>query len=211
MAKHGFWVETMENVVRKLNGSAKYRKLFQAAFGESGATGQKTLLAFSQFLVMLNSFNSKYDRYIRKEIGGEFSVQELNGLRLFRQHCASCHTEPLFTNGGFANNGLPIDTSLMDLGRIKITKNPADSLCFKVPSLRNIQFSYPYMHDGRFKKLLEVVNHYTGGIEHNPTLDARLKTPVPLSHEEKIDLVAFLLTLTDREFLFEPRFGFPRE
>jgi cytochrome c peroxidase len=203
--------ETMENVVRKLNGSRQYRQMFQAAFGDSLATGQKTLLAFSQFLLMLNSSDSKYDRYIRKEPGGDFNAQELNGLALFRKHCASCHTEPLFTNGGFANNGLPVDTSLMDSGRMKITQKREDSLCFKVPTLRNIQFSYPYMHDGRFKKLLEVVNHYTGGIEHNPTLDARLQGPIPLSHEERIDLVAFLLTLTDRAFLFDARFGFPRQ
>jgi len=203
--------ETMEHVVGKLNGSPKYRTLFQAAFGDSVATGQRTLLALSQFVLMLNSSNSKYDRYIRKEPGSDFTVQELNGLAIFRKHCASCHTEPLFTNGGFANNGLSVDTGLLDVGRMKITRKRVDSLCFKVPTLRNIQFSYPYMHDGRFKKLLEVVNHYTGGIQTNSTLDARLQTPMVLTHEEKIDLVSFLLTLTDREFLFDPRFGFPRE
>ena len=202
--------ETMENVVRKLNESPKYPLLFQAAFGDPLATGQKTLLALSQFVLMLHSSNSRYDRHIRKEPGGDFSAQELNGLAVFRQHCASCHTEPLFTNGGFANNGLPVDTTLMDFGRIRITQKPADSLCFKVPTLRNIQFTYPYMHDGRFKKLLEVVNHYTGGIQQSATLDERLQTPVVLTHEQKIDLVAFLLTLTDREFLFDPRLGFPR-
>ena len=203
--------ETMENVVRKLNGTAKYRGMFYAAFGDSVVTGQKTLLALSQFVLMLNSYNAKYDKYIRKEPGGEFTEQELRGLVIFRKHCASCHTEPLFTNQEFANNGLPVDTTLMDAGRMKITGNPADSLKFKVPTLRNIQFTYPYMHDGRFKKLPEVLKHYTMGIQKSKTLDTRLQTPIEMTHEEKIDLVAFLLTLTDRDFLFDQRFGFPRE
>jgi cytochrome c peroxidase len=203
--------ETMENVVRKLNASDKYRRLFRAAFGDSLATGQKTLLALSQFVLMLNSYNSRYDKYIRKAPGGELSAQELNGLAIFRAHCAACHTEPLFTDGGFANNGLPVDTALQDFGRINITRNPADSLKFKVPTMRNIQFTYPYMHDGRFKKLSQVVQHYTQGVQQSTTLDARLRQPIALSHEEKIDLVAFLLTLTDRDFLFDRSLGFPGE
>jgi cytochrome c peroxidase len=204
--------ETMEHVVRKLNNSLQYRRLFAAAFqGDSVATGQRTLLALSQFVLLLHSSNSKYDKFIRQEPGGDFSAQERNGLTIFRQNCASCHTEPLFTNGGFANNGLPVDTGLLDMGRLRITRNPGDSLLFKVPTLRNIQFTFPYMHDGRFKKLLEVVNHYTGGIQSSNTLDDQLRTPIVLSHTEKIDLVAFLLTLTDKEFLFDGRLGFPRE
>lgn len=203
--------ETMANVVRKLNASAKYRGLFRAAFGDSLASGQKTLLALSQFVLLLNSSNSRYDKYIRREAGAAFTAQEQNGLALFRKHCAACHSEPLFTNGGFADNGLPPDTALMDTGRMRITQNPADSLQFKIPTLRNIQFTYPYMHDGRFKKLSDVINHYTGGMRPGGTPDARLQAPIALRHEDKIDLIAFLLTLTDREFLFDKRFGFPQD
>jgi cytochrome c peroxidase len=203
--------ETMDHVVRKLNASPQYRTMYKAAFNDSIATGQKTLMALSQFVVMLNSYNARYDKYMRHEPGGELTAQELNGLALFRKNCASCHAEPLFTTGEFANNGLPPDPALLDAGRMKITGDPADSLTFKVPTLRNIQFTYPYMHDGRFKKLLEVVNHYTNGIKPGKNLDKRLQTPILLSPEEKIDLVAFLLTLTDREFLFDPRFGYPRK
>ncbi len=202
--------QNIELVVQKLNQSGKYRSLFQAAFGDSLATGQHSLQALSQFVLSLQSSNSRYDKYIRQEAGGELAVQEINGLSLFRQHCAGCHTEPLFTNGGIANNGLPVDTALRDVGRMRITGSPQDSLLFKIPTLRNIQFTYPYMHDGRFKKLLDVVNHYTG-LQASSTLDKRLKAPIVLSANEKIDLVAFLLTLTDREFLFDPRFGFPRD
>ncbi len=203
--------ETMVNVVQKLNASARYREMYQLAFGDNVVTGQHTLQALAQFALMLNSYNSKYDKYIRKEAGGEFTEQEVNGLALFRKNCASCHSEPLFTNQQFANNGLPVDTVLMDFGRIKITQKPVDSLKFKIPTLRNIQFTFPYMHDGRFKKLYEVVNHYTDGIQASKTLDTKLKKPIVLSPNEKTDLVAFLLTLTDREFLFDPRFSFPRD
>jgi len=86
---------------------------------------------------------------------------------------------------------------------MQITQNPQDSLKFKVPTLRNIQFTFPYMHDGRFKKLREVLNHYS--------TTTQLPNPIVLSAEEKIDLIAFLQTLSDQEFLFDKRFGFPRE
>jgi cytochrome c peroxidase len=195
--------EKLEHVVEKLNNSKKYKALFFKAFNDSLVTGQKMLLAFSQFTLQLNSYNSKYDKYIRHEAGGELTEQEKNGLQLFRTYCASCHTEPLFTNQDFEKNGLPIDTTLNDLGRFNITRNPADSFKFKIPSLRNIQFTFPYMHDGRFKKLREVLNHYV-------TTD-RLRKPIILNSNEKTDIIAFLLALTDNEFLFDKRFGFPRE
>jgi cytochrome c peroxidase len=195
--------ENLGNVVKKLNASTRYKTLFSNAFGDSVVTSQRMLLAFSQFILQLNSYNSKYDKYVRKEVGGELNTQEINGLQLFRTHCASCHTEPLFTNNGFEKNGLPMDATLNDFGRMNVTHNAADSLKFKVPTLRNIQFTFPYMHDGRFKKLRDVLNHYA-------TTD-KLKTPIALNSNEKTDIIAFLLTLTDNEFLFDKRFGFPRD
>jgi cytochrome c peroxidase len=193
--------ENLDSVLYKLNNSTKYKNLFYNAFNDSLVTIPKMLLAFSQFTLQLNSYNSKYDKYIRKEVGGEFSEQEKNGLQLFRTHCATCHTEPLFTNNDFEKNGLPIDTTLNDLGRFNITHNTADNFKFKVPTLRNIQFTFPYMHDGRFKKLREVLNHYTAATS--------LKKPIILNSNEKTDIIAFLLTLTDTTFLFDKRFGFP--
>ena len=195
--------EKLENVINKLNNSKKYKALFFKAFGDSVATGQKMLWAFSQFTLQFNSYNSKYDKFVRQETGGEFTEQEKNGLQLFRTHCVSCHTEPLFTNQDFEKNGLPVDTYLNDLGRFNITRNATDSFKFKVPTLRNIQFTFPYMHDGRFKKLREVLNHYA-------TTD-KLKKPIVLNSNEKTDIIAFLLTLTDNEFLFDRRLGFLRE
>lgn len=201
----------IKNVVIKLQHSAYYPKLFKAAFGDTIINGARLLKAIAQFELTLISANSKYDQAMRHEPGVRFSAQEKNGLLIFRKNCASCHTEPLFTNNAFANNGLAIDTLLKDIGRMKITQNPKDSLCFKVPTLRNIEFSFPYMHDGRFKKLSEVLNHYTSGIHKSNTLSKQLQNPIILSPDEKVDLIAFLLTLTDKSFLYNPQFAYPKK
>jgi len=158
----------------------------------------------------LISANSKYDQVIRKEAGIAFTEQEQNGYTIFKKNCNSCHQEPLFTTGNFANNGLAMDTVLKDLGRMTITKNPADSLKFKIPTLRNIEFSFPYMHDGRFRKLSQVLTHYTKGIQHSTTLAPELQDSIKMTHREKIDLTAFLLTLSDKDFLFNKAHAFPR-
>jgi cytochrome c peroxidase len=196
------------DVVKKLNASKKYRKLFYNAYKDSLVTGEKTLKAISQFMLTLVSANSKYDKVMRKELS--FSTQESNGYRLFKKNCSSCHTEPLFTNGNYENNGLPVDSVLKDVGRMKITANSRDSLKFKVPTLRNIEYSYPYMHDGRFKKLSEVLNHYTNGINHSKTLAIQLQHGIILSSNEKVDLINFLLTLSDKEFVFNTKFKYPK-
>ena len=153
--------------------------------------------------------SSKYD--LVKRGTASFTPAEEMGYATFKAKCNTCHTEPLFTNLQFENNGLVVDTTLNDYGRMKVTKNKSDSLKFKVPTLRNIEFSYPYMHDGRFKTLSQVLKHYTLGIHQSSTLSKVLVKKLVLSSNEKVDLIAFLLTLTDRQFLFDPRFSFPRE
>ena len=201
--------ENIAHVVIKLQESKLYPKLFYMAFGDSVITGEHTLKAISQFMLTLVSSDSKYDSVMRKQ--SVFTSQENNGYILFKKNCASCHTEPLFTNDDFRNNGLPVDTTLNDFGRYRITKNPSDSLKFRVPTLRNIEFSYPYMHDGRFKKLSQVMNHYTNGIEKNKTLAPELQQPIVLTSNEKVDIIAFLLTLTDKSFLFNAKYYYPKE
>ena len=200
---------SLKEVVTKLNASKKYKTLFYNSYKDSLVTGQKTLLALTQFVVMLNSYNSKYDKYIRNEKGGEFTIQEKNGLAIFKNNCASCHTEPLFTNKEFHNNGLTLDPYLKDFGRMLITNKSEDSLKFKVPTLRNIQFTPPYMHDGRFETLKAVITHYNSGITHSITLAEDLKNNLELTHKEEVDLLVFLRTLTDKEFLFNNRFSYP--
>ncbi|HNM23918.1 MAG TPA: cytochrome c peroxidase [Saprospiraceae bacterium] len=192
--------ENIAHVVEKLSRHPRYPALFRAAFGDERVSGERVLKALAQFELTLVSADSRYDRVMQGR--DTFSRQEQNGYRLFHEFCADCHAEPFFTHFGFEKNGLPPDTALLDYGRMRISGLAADSLKFKVPSLRNIEFSYPYMHDGRFKKLRDVVNFYT----QSTALDRK----VVLSADEKTDLIAFLLTLSDRAFLFNEDFAFPK-
>jgi cytochrome c peroxidase len=200
--------EKLENVVAKLQNSPKYRTLFTKAYGDDKVTSQRVLKALAQFTVMLKSSNSKYDKVMRKE--ENFTQQEQHGYDLFKTNCASCHKEPLFADERFEKNGIALDETLNDLGRIKITGKTEDKMRFKIPTLRNIQFTFPYMHDGRFKTLTEVVKHYNF-LGNDKSLPKELAKPMNLSDNDRVDLVAFLQTLTDKEFLFDKRFGFPRE
>ena len=200
--------EKLENVIVKLQASEKYRALFTKAFGDEKITSQRILKALAQFTVMLKSSNSKYDRVMRNE--EQYNAREQRGYDLFKTNCASCHKEPLFSDDKFEKNGLALDTILNDIGRIKITNKKEDYLRFKIPTLRNIQFTFPYMHDGRFKTLTEVVKHYNS-LGNDKNLPKELAKPMNLSDNDRVDLVLFLTTLTDKEFLFDKRFSFPRE
>jgi len=201
----------LSDIVLKLNNSKKYREKFLQAFGSDEITGQRVLKALAQYMVSIQSSNSKYDKVMRKEAGLSFNEREQKGLVLFRKNCASCHTEPLFTNNSFENNGLRPDSVLRDKGRANITRLKSDSLKFKVPSLRNIEVSYPYMHDGRFKNLQMVLFHYANDIHKSETLSPKLSKGLKLSEEDKNNLVAFLKTLTDEEFLHDKHFYYIRD
>ncbi|MBL4668694.1 MAG: c-type cytochrome [Flavobacteriales bacterium] len=201
--------ENINNVIKKLKNTSGYSNMFYNAFKDSSITGEHLLKAISQFELTLISCNSKYDSVMRKT--STFTLQEENGYQIYQKNCASCHSEPLFTNSQFENNGLFIDSLLNDFGRYNITKNPTDSLKFKVPTLRNIEFSFPYMHDGRFKSLSQVLKHYTSNINTSSTLSKDLKTSIQLTSNEKVDLIVFLLTLTDKHFLFNKKYSFPKE
>ena len=196
-------------MVAKLQISPLYKKLFKDAFKDTLVTGEKVLKALSQFQLTLVSGNAKYDKV--KQSKEKFTAQEQKGYSLFQKNCNTCHTEPLFSNYTFANNGLPIDTTLNDFGKWTVTKQNSDSLKFKIPTLRNLSYTYPYMHDGRFTKLNQVLNHYTNGIKQGSTLAPELKSSIKLTSDEKVDLIAFLLTLNDVDFVFNPKFGYPKE
>ncbi len=196
----------LEDVVKKLNRSGRYKEMFFAAFGDSIANDRRLLQALAQFTLLLQSYNSKYDSVQRHEASVTFSEAEAHGYQLFKQHCASCHREPLFTNNEFRNNGLALDSNFKDMGRMAITGRPSDSLLFKVPSLRNIASSAPYMHDGRFPRLKDVLEHYTNGVCYSPTLSRELRIKINLSSSDKKELIAFLNTLTDNSFLYDVRF-----
>jgi cytochrome c peroxidase len=189
-------------VVKKLQRSSKYKKTFYKVYRDSMITSAKILKALALFTSNLVSYHSKYDSVSRHLGKVEFTEAEARGYILFKSNCASCHKEPLFTDHTFRNNGLRVDTFLKDKGRMKITKNISDSLKFKVPTLRNIEFSAPYFHDGRAAKLKDVMEHYHSGIVQSPTLDPLLKNGITMSKDEKKDLIAFLRTLSDRYYLY---------
>jgi cytochrome c peroxidase len=201
--------ESLKNVVKKLQNKKVYPSLFHQAFQDSLITGEHILKALSQFQLTLVSATSKYDE-VKKGLT-QFSQQEENGYLLFQVNCNSCHAEPLFSNQEFANNGLPVDSTLNDFGKWMVTKKRGDSLKFKIPTLRNLTFTHPYMHDGRFRKLNQVLNHYTKGISQSPILAPELKNSIELTSNEKTDLIAFLLTLNDKKFVFDQKHQFPRE
>lgn len=196
---------SMDTVVARLNGMAAYRAMYYQAFGDSSVTEDGVMEALSQFMLTMVSANAKYDRVMRK--ADTFSLREARGYAVFRRHCNSCHTEPLFTNSEFENNGLMPDTSLNDCGRAKVTGKKADSFKFKVPTLRNIEVTFPYMHDGRFRNLQMVLFHYSEKVHASATLSAKLPGKLALTEEEKVDMILFLKTLTDEQFLHDRRFA----
>jgi cytochrome c peroxidase len=158
---------------------------------------------------MLVSANSKYDRVMRKETNATFTQAEQTGYLLFKDKCSSCHTEPLFTDRSYRNNGLEIKA--IDAGRDSLTHQKTDIGKFRVPSLRNVEITGPYMHDGRFYSLKEVLKHYAGGVKKHANLDMEFQKSdqlgIDLTEKEQIQIISFLKTLTDVELINDRRFN----
>lgn len=204
--------ETISNVIEKIKADSYYKKQFPLAFEDGEINTSNMLKALSQFMVMMVSSNSKYDKHVRKEGNVSLSPMEQDGLNTFKNKCASCHSTDLFTDQSYRNNGLSINPRLNDKGRFVILENPVDMYKFKVPSLRNIEYTFPYMHDGRFETLEAVLNFYDSGMVDNGNVDASLKREdgsfgITLSTYEKESIIAFLKTLTDNEFINDKRFS----
>ena len=193
---------TMQTIVQYLQKSNTYPALFQKAFGNNDIKGNDVLKALSQFMLRCISNQSKYDSVMRHE--ASFTNTEKQGYALFLQKCATCHPAPLFTDQSFRNNGL-VTNSEEDKGRFSVTLQASDAYKFKVPSLRNLSFTAPYMHDGRFATLDEVLQHYTTAIKPSATIDAVLlngtKPSITVSLSEKQQLISFLKTLDDVVFV----------
>jgi cytochrome c peroxidase len=188
--------ENIDSVLIKLRKDTAYPKLFRAAFGTNVINSQRMLKALAQFTGSIVSYNSKYDKVQRGE--ATFTPAEQKGYDFFKAKCSGCHTEPLFTDNSFRNNGMAINSFLKDYGRMKITRNKNDSLKFKVPSLRNVTLTFPYMHDGRFYSIGNAIDHYRSGIiTTQPTLDTALKNRIAIGNTEKNNLIYFLYTLAD--------------
>jgi len=200
---------TMASVAKEVQQSPVYPDLFAKAFGSRIITQEKILNALTQFTVMIVSANSKYDRVIRREGSAAFTPTEQTGYLLFKEKCSSCHIEPLFTDQSYRNNGLEINST--DRGRDSLTHRKTDIGKFRVPSLRNIEITGPYMHDGRFYSLKEVLKHYAGGIKQHANLDKEFqkngRLGVPLTEEQQVQVIAFLKTLTDVDLINDRRFN----
>ena len=199
--------ETTGNILHKLNADTGYKRLFKAAFGSGGISIQRMNNALSQFMVMLVSCNSKYDKVMRGDAA--FILPEQLGYDIFKSKCAGCHAEPFFTDFSYRNTGIPLDNSINDVGRMKVTGFAGDSLKFRVPSLRNVAVSFPYGHDGRFFSLAEVFEHYRKKLVQGPLTDSLVRHKIALSNFETGQLTAFLYTLTDTAFLKNPAFAPP--
>lgn len=208
---------TWSNVVNYLKSEKAYLNLFEEAFGTRKIDSTLTTYAISQFMRTLISFNSKFDKYVRGELN--LTPSELNGYNLIQSQtkadCFHCHNaeDKLFTNMRMLNNGLELESEWTDLGYYNVTNNNFDKAKFKVPSLRNIMLTAPYMHDGRFLTVKDVIEqHYFFGGQMSSTIDPNmeyLNIGLDLSATEIADIIAFLNTLTDHEFITDAKFSNP--
>ncbi len=211
-------VHDLETLAKKLSAIPEYKTLFTNAFGKEEFTSRNISLGLSAFLLSIRSTRSKFDKSVLPISSSSFinidhqqlSATEELGRQLFfnKFNCNTCHEA-----NGFADIGL--DGVLKDQGMSSVTGNPKDAGKFKIPSLRNVELTGPYMHDGRFKTLEEVIDHYSNGIANSANLDSRLKgadgraKQMNISALEKKSIVAFLNTLTDREMISDPKLSNP--
>lgn len=201
--------ESIQHVVEKLNSDTSYQNQFRQAFGEKEITTALLMRSLSQFMLSLVSANSKYDKVMRKE-NIYFTDEEEHGYELVKIKCGKCHVEPIFDGKDFKNNGLP-PSAADDKGRYDISLNEMDAYTFKIPSLRNLGFTSPYMHDGRFKTIDQVLDHYSFGMVAYTRPDSLLihskGIGIPISSVERRQIKAFLQTLNDSSFVSDPRFA----
>ena len=194
----------IEEAVKRLNASAEYKMLFQKIFGQR-PDAKNLAAAFAAFEETLETVDSKFDDWSNNL--GKLTAQEERGRQLFvgdKAKCFDCHRMEDFTTDEFKNIGLYDERKLNDAGLYNITKKENDKGKFKTPGLRNVAVTAPYMHNGMFKTLEEVLNYYNSPdwfIENSVNRDDALKTPLRLTAQEKKDIIAFLKTLTDKKFI----------
>lgn len=209
---------TLDELVSKIQSLDYYQPLFSDAFGDVTVNTDRISRALAQFVRSMVSYESKYDEGLAAVNGDDdfpnFTELENLGKDLFfsgRTECSNCHETATFSGDQARNNGL--DATLTDLGRGEVTGNNNDNGEFKVNSLRNISVRGPYMHDGRFQSLREVVEFYNNGIQNSPNLDNRVRggavRRMNLNNNEINALVAFMNTLTDQSFLTDVKFSDP--
>ena len=213
LTAHDEMNQNLYELVEELHATPDYPADFRAAFGGE-ITSQNVVKALAQFQRTLISADSEYDRY---KLGdpGILSALELRGMALVKEKCQGCHSGELFTDNGYHNNGIDAaftnpDHEGLYFGRYRISYDLTDLGKFKTPTLRNISLTAPYMHDGRFATLKEVIDHYSEGIKNSETLDLLLPAGgFKLSEDEKTAIISFLNTLSDQSFITNPSFQSP--
>jgi len=207
---HQSWPDAMS----KLNADEQYPNLFFNAFGTRNIDSMLVVKAIAQFERTMISSNSRWDRYLKGEV--QLTQAESKGFEIFfteKGDCFHCHSTILFTDNIFHNNGM--DSVFLDEGLFEVTGNAIDIDKFKTPTLRNLEFTAPYMHDGRFESLEEVINFYSHDVKFSPTIDPLMKKVngggLQLTDDEKENLLVFLKTLTDHTFIENTAFSNPFE
>lgn len=190
-------------VIDKLKDDPTYKELLKKAFGDDRLTPERIYNTIAQYEYTLISANSKYDRVKRRE-GDQFTTEEARGNEVFKVKCASCHSTELFTDQSFRNIGFPVNPNTDEAGRARLTGRAADYMAFRVPSLRNVEYTAPYGSFGQFATLMDVLNYFDSGVLNADNLDPIFKengNRLPLSNQEKSDLISFLKTLSDKKFV----------
>lgn len=201
--------------VSALQQHADYPVLFKKVFGTEQISSKNIAFALAQFVRSMVSANSRFDKYLAGEL--ILNSQELSGMDIFlteRGDCFHCHSVGLLTDNTFHNTGLDETFSALNWGRYGVTENTSDIGRFKTPTLRNVELTMPYMHDGRFSTLEEVVEFYNSGVHITSYTDPIMTKPgkefgLQLTTQDKADLVAFLKAFTDTSFIQNPKFGHP--
>ena len=196
--------ENINRIISKLNQHPEYPQLFERVFGTNEINSGRILTAITQFQAMLISANSRYDQFIEGQYA--LSAEELEGKILFENKCSICHSGVLFSDFEYRNNGIS-DTMDKDLGRYRISVIDSDKQKFKTPSLRNIEVTGPYMHNGQYTSIEDVLEHYNSGVKPSATLDENLKNGIKMTKLEQQKIIIFLKTLTDNDFLNDKRFS----
>ncbi|MBP6688231.1 MAG: cytochrome-c peroxidase [Lacibacter sp.] len=199
--------ENSNNIINKLKTDSRYPQQFKTIYGSTDINQQRIYNALTQFVSAFISSATKYDSV--KQNLKSFTANEQAGYVVFQNKCNSCHAEPLFTDFSYRNIGLPLSI-LNDKGRMMVTGNKADSLKFRVPSLRNLYKNYPFLHDGRFIGFEQIFDHYQSGVQQSTILDPLLNGGIQLSVAERSALVDFLRTLTDNTFTGNSSFAAPQ-
>ncbi len=193
---------SMLDVIGKIQDDKTYQDLFLKTYGDTNITSEKIFNSIAQFEYTLISANSKYDNIMQNK-GETFTESESRGYQTFQKKCASCHNTELFTDQSFRNIGFPVNPDTEEAGRLRVTGKPEDNMSFRVPSLRNLEYTAPYGSFGQFTTLKEVLDYFDNGVLESENLDPIFKengNKIPLTENEKIDLIAFMKTLSDKTF-----------